>query len=451
VSNDRKKIVFLSDHPLAPSGVGTQAKYLIEGLLRTGKYQFFCLGGAIRHPDYRMQQIAPEEYGEGSWIILPVDGHGNKDVLRKVLREERPDAVVMFTDPRFFTWVWEMEDEVRAQCPLLYWHVWDNDPVPEFNRAFYESTDFISCLSLKTYGLLQGIGYPADRFNYIPHAEPEDLFKPLPEEEVLRFKLQNYGRFGDPKSFIVFWNNRNARRKHPGDVVAAFKLFLDEVGHDRAALMMHTNIRDEEGQDVLSVARKLGIEGNMIFSTDMVEPSQLNMFYNVADVTINLASNEGFGLTTLESIFAGTPIVANFTGGLQYQTGDWWKDVSVFTDQDELTRIAKKSWNRHVQKGPKSEELWWGAPVFPEVRSLMGSQQVPYIYDDHSSNEQVARAIHHVFKMGRKNRKTVGAQARSWALKRFGMAGMIQSWDTTLSETIEKHKRQNLSIRSCTL
>jgi hypothetical protein len=43
----KKKILVLSDHPLSPSGVGTQTKYMIEALLKTGRYQFICLGGAI--------------------------------------------------------------------------------------------------------------------------------------------------------------------------------------------------------------------------------------------------------------------------------------------------------------------------------------------------------------------------------------------------------------------
>jgi hypothetical protein len=50
--NEKKKILVLSDHPLSPSGVGTQTKYMIEALLKTGRYQFLCLGGAMKHDDY---------------------------------------------------------------------------------------------------------------------------------------------------------------------------------------------------------------------------------------------------------------------------------------------------------------------------------------------------------------------------------------------------------------
>ena len=55
----KTKIMVLSDHPLSPSGVGTQTKYMIEALLKTGRYSFTCLGGAIKHHDYTPQKVDP--------------------------------------------------------------------------------------------------------------------------------------------------------------------------------------------------------------------------------------------------------------------------------------------------------------------------------------------------------------------------------------------------------
>jgi len=45
---DRKiKVLVISDHPLSPSGVGSQTKYMIESCLKTDKFSFVCLGGAM--------------------------------------------------------------------------------------------------------------------------------------------------------------------------------------------------------------------------------------------------------------------------------------------------------------------------------------------------------------------------------------------------------------------
>lgn len=354
---ERKKLLFISDHPLISSGVGNQAKYLIEGLLETGKYKFLCFGGAIKHPSYNVQHVCPEKFGDGNWLILPVDGHGDKDKLRNVLQYERPDAVIIFTDPRFFYWVWEMEDEIRSVCPLLYWHVWDNDPMPTYNRVFYDSTDHVVALSLKTFGIMQGLGLDEERYSYVPHGLPKDLFKPLPDDVVEQFRKEHYGPHAD-KKFVAMWNNRNARRKQTGDVIESFAAFAKDVGKENVALFMHTAVHDPEGQDILAVADQFGVQDCLIVSEQRVDPPMLNRFYNVADVTINVASNEGFGLATLESLFAGTPIIASFTGGLQFQLGDWWGPIKDFSNQSKLIEGAQKRWN-----GKQCD--WWGVPVFP--------------------------------------------------------------------------------------
>ena len=430
----RKKILLLSDHPLVPSGVGIQAKYLIEGLLRTGRYKFFCFGGAVKHPDYTIQSIAPEVFGEGNWLVMPVDGHGSKEQLRQALYVEKPDAVVLFTDPRFFTWVWEMEDEVRRVCPLLYWHVWDNDPIPDFNSIFYRSTDRVVALSLKTYGILQALKIPGAV--YIPHALPDQLFKPLDDDEVEGFKRRHYGPHAD--HFVVMWNNRNARRKQTGDVVEAFSIFARRVGRERVSLFMHTQVRDPEGQDILAVAEKFGVAKNMMVSEDRVESALINGFYNAADVTLNISSNEGFGLGTLESLYAGTPIVVHMTGGLQFQIGDWWEELERFDDQTVLTKRALNRWRSRVGN-------WWGVPVFPSVRNCVGSQQVPYIYDDRASNEDVANALERMFKMSRQDRRTLGVNARAWATSKFNAADVVDSWARVIDQTIDDAAARRVS------
>jgi len=425
----RKKILVLSDHPLVPSGVGIQTKLLIEGLLRTERYKFVCMGGAITHPDERPQMVAPEEFGEGNWLIYPVKGHGTKNELRSFLDKERPDALLLVTDPRFFGWVWEMEDEIRAICPISYWHVWDNDPSPDYNNIFYNSTDAIGCISRKTYGILQDLKYPKDRFAYIPHALPDDLFKPMPEEEVKKFKVSHYGPHGDAK-FIVMWNNRNARRKMTGDVIATFAKFAKKVGKENVALFMHTSPTDSEGQNVQALAKKFGINEQLIVSADRVDPGLINMFYNVADVTINIASNEGFGLSTLESLYTGTPIIVHMTGGLQFQIGDWYENVKDFSNQDKLTKNAKKDYK-------DGNGSWFGVPVFPSTRSCTGSQQIPYIYDDRVSHEDTVNALLKMYKMSKSERKELGLAARKWALGMFDLGNMVDGWDKLFTSSMD--------------
>lgn len=438
---EKRKILFLSDHPLVPSGVGTQAKYLIEGLLATGKYKFICLGGAIKHPDMRPQKVAPEKFGD-DWIIFPVEGHGDKNIVRQMIMAERPDAIFIFTDPRFFMWLWEIEDEVRAECPIVYWHVWDNDPTPKFNKVLYESTDHIVALSMKTKGLLDDMDYK--RCSYIPHSVSMDNFKPLDEEEVQKFKRDNFGPHAD-KKFVLFWNNRNARRKQTGDVVACFAKFADKVGRQNVALFMHTNVHDPEGQDIQAVAERFDVDSNLIVSEARIEPAKLNMLLNVVDCTINIASNEGFGLGTLESLSSGTPILVHMTGGLQYQIGDWWSDLKDFRDQEKVTAHAKKLYRSGKGK-------WWGVPVFSASRSCTGSQPIPYIYDDKVNHDDVVSGLVKLYEMGRQKRRALGLEARQWVNENFNEKKMVEDWDKVLENQIDIYKgRGRSNVRLATI
>jgi len=142
--NKKIKVLTLSDHPLSPSGVGTQTKYMIEGLLATGRFEVISLGGAVKHQNY--QPMKTEEWGD-DWVIFPVDGYGTQDIIRSILRNEKPDILWFMTDPRFYGWLWQMEDEIRPLVPMVYYHVWDNYPPPKYNKVFYDSTDVIVTIS----------------------------------------------------------------------------------------------------------------------------------------------------------------------------------------------------------------------------------------------------------------------------------------------------------------
>ena len=233
----KKKILTLSDHPLSPSGVGTQTKYMIEALLKTGRYQFICLGGAIKHADYTPQRVAPYEE---DWVVFPVDGYGNHEMIRSILQKEKPDLLWFMTDPRFYGWLWEIENEVRANVPMMYYHVWDNHPAPFFNAPFYRSNDEVVCISKVTHDIVQSVA-PDVISHYLPHAVNSNVFYPFKtiedraRSEVVRERiLSSSPTLTNPKKKIFFWNNRNARRKQSGTLIWWFKEFLDEVGHDQA-------------------------------------------------------------------------------------------------------------------------------------------------------------------------------------------------------------------------
>ena len=119
----------------------------------------------------------------------------------------------------------------------------------------------------------------------------------------------------------------------------AFRAFLDSLPEDEAKdcfLVMKTEPVTDPGTDLPKVKEYLFDEkykNNVKFIFGKLEEKYLNHLYNIADVQILLTSNEGWGLANTEAILAGTPIIANVTGGMQDQMrfvdgdGNWFPSI----------------------------------------------------------------------------------------------------------------------------
>lgn len=400
----KRKILMLSDHPLSTSGVGTQSRWLITGLLATGKYSFRCLGGALRHENY--ETIAVD--GNPDFVIKPVNGFGNRDMLRQILATERPDALMLFNDPRFFIWTWEFEDEIHQVCPIVYWHLWDNYPAPEFNKVLYESTDAINCINWPTYDMLHP-WFP-DKVRYVPHAVPSEVYHPLPADVAAKARAAMLGP-ARADHFVALWVGRNARRKMPSDIIASWRIFLDrlqaEKGHQNATLVMHTDPLDPEGANLHHVLMLTGLKGKVFFSRDRAGWGDMNALYNATDVVLNRSCNEGFGVPVLEGLMCGKPVITIKTGGLTRQA------------------VNHETGEQH------------GVALDPEVSPLVGNQMVPYIKEDYVSDKTYADALWRMHEMPRDERIALGLRAREYALREFSMAKMVGDWDDTLTKTVD--------------
>jgi len=170
---------------------------------------------------------------------------------------------------------------------------------------------------------------------------------------------------------------------------------------------MHTDPVDQEGPNLFKVVENFNIQENVFFSTERIEFEKINVMHNIADFCVNIACNEGFGLATLESMQVGNPIIALKTGGLTRQVVDH-------------------------RDGSHN-----GIALDPDVRNLVGSQMVPFIYEDHVNNNKVADAFLHLYELGADGRKELGQKARSYVMSEFAMADTVRMWNETLSKTVD--------------
>ena len=472
----KKKILLLGDDLRLHSGVGTMSREFVLGTLK--KYDWVQIGGAIEHPDkgkvVDMSDDAIKITGveDASVKIYPVSGYGDQNLLRYIIENEKPDAIVHFTDPRFWIWLYQMEHEVRQQIPIMYYNIWDDLPDPKWNENFYESCDSLMAISKQTYGINKRVRSrkPLEKWqlNYVPHGINDRIFKPLDQNDP-QLKEVSEGLFGENKpEFVVFWNNRNVRRKQPGDVILSYKEFCDNLSKEEAekcALLMHTPIVDDNGTDLGEVVKNCCPNYRVVFSTDKLPSDRLNCLYNLSDVVLNIASNEGFGLSGAEALLSGTGIINNVTGGLQdhcgfgYEAADTWdaegKTTSTlnkyFTAEDyvKIGSLHKASkWKE--AKGITHGE--WATPVWPSNRSLQGSPQTPYIFDDRASYEDVAIAISEWYGISKDERVKKGLAGREWAMNEGGLSAenmcntMIHAIESTFENWTPREKYELIAI-----
>ncbi len=337
-----------------------------------------------------------------------------------------------------------MEHEIRQNVPILFYAIWDDLPDPLYNRNYYESCEWIGCISRQTYGIIKRLSaldngttwQPKQpwQVSYVPHGINTEVYKPAEVPAEFRKEILKGGDY----DFVLYWSNRNIRRKQPADVIWAFNRFCEMIGEEKAkkvCLLMHTQPIDENGTDLPKVIEAVASKSNIIFSEKRRPVEELNLLYNIADATINIANNEGFGLATAESVMAGTPIIINVTGGLQDQAG-FTQDGALLTPDDYIELGSLHDWRQWEDKLNCGS---WARPVWSRSRSLAGSVPTPYIWDDRVDLEEVAQAILEMYETPKEERKANGLEGREAFIGDMGLSHtnmintMSEGIDTTLA------------------
>ena len=418
---DRKKILLLCDDIRMHSGIGTMGKEIVIGTAH--HFNWVNLGGAINHPQngefLDLSKEVNKEVGidDANVKVIPNNGYGNAKIVRDIIRMENPDAIFIFTDPRYWTWLFEIEREIRSKIPLFYLNIWDDYPAPLYNRHFYDSCDVLMAISKQTKNINKLVlGEKAEEkiIEYVPHGINTKYFFPIKSDhedydKLIEFK--NKVLKNKKYDFVVFYNSRNIRRKSTADTIFAYSQFCDLIGKEKAkkcAFVLHTTPVDNNGTDLYAVREALCDPEyvNVYFSTDRLETAQLNLLYNISDVTIQLSSNEGWGLALTESLLTGTMITANVTGGMQDQ-------MRFVDDKGKWIEFDEDFPSNHRKKYTECGE--WAEPVFPSTISLQGSPPTPYIFDDRCSPEDAAQALFKVYNLGKEERERRGDEGRKWA------------------------------------
>ena len=414
----RKKILLLTDDIRLPSGVGNIGREIIVHTAH--RYNWVNLGAAINHPDVGKKVDLCKDTNEyagledASVFVYPNNGYGDAGQLRNLLKIEKPDAIMLITDPRYFSWLFQIENEIRKEIPIIYLNIWDDYPAPYYNKAFYESCDALLGISKQTVNinkLVLGDKIKNKIVKYVPHGLNTDFFYHIANKENDP-KFQEFKKHlfkGKEYEYVVFFNSRNIRRKQIPDTLLAYKLFVEQLPKEKAdkcALLLHTEVVTDAGTDLNAVIETLCPECNIIFSPGRLDHTAMNYLYNLADVQILLTSNEGWGLSLTEAMLTGTPIIANVTGGMQDQMRFEFEDGTWIDFDANFPSNHRGTYKKHGK---------WAFPVYPTSRSVQGSPATPYIFDDRCTWEDAAERLMEVYNLSKEERQERGVEGYIWA------------------------------------
>ena len=445
--DQRKKILFMCDDIRMTSGISTMAREIVIGT--SHRFNWINLGGAIEHPDAGKRLDISEDTNnimsiqDASVFIYPINGYGTQELIRQLIEIEKPDAIMFFTDPRYWIWLFQMESEIRKKIPMIYLNIWDDLPAPLYNKAYYESCDTLMAISKQTLNInkmVLGDRIENKILKYVPHGINHKVYFPINEfmkDDSANLQKKREQLFGkDQPEFVVFYNARNIRRKSTSDLIAAYSEFCESIGKEKAkkcALLLHTQVRDDNGTD-LSVVRDLLCDPEyvkVVFHDARIPSNEVNWLYNIADVTALISSNEGWGLSLTESLMTGKMIIANVTGGMQ--------DQLRFEDEDgNWIDFDENFCSNHFGTYKKHGE--WAVPVFPTNSSIVGSIPTPYIFDDRCDFRDVAKAIKEVYDLDPQERAKRGNAGREWVLSqeaKMSAETMCQNVVECIDQTFE--------------
>jgi glycosyltransferase involved in cell wall biosynthesis len=449
----RKKILLLCDDIRMTSGISTVAREIVVGT--SHKYNWINVGGAINHPEQGKKLDLCQDTGtiagidDASVYIYPISGYGSPEMIRQMIKMEKPDALMMFTDPRYWIWLFQMENEIRKKMPIIYLNIWDDLPAPLYNKAYYESCDTLLAISKQTKNInkmVLGDKAKGKIIEYLPHGINEKMFYPINEymkDDYAKLQERKKEVFGnDQPEFVVFYNARNIRRKSTSDLIAAYTKFCDSIGKEKAKkcrLLLHTDRADENGTDLPAVIDLLCDPEYQKVSFTLGKSStyDINLYYNMSDVTALISSNEGWGLSLTEAMMCGKMIIGNVSGGMQDQ-------MRFENEKGEWIDFNNEFCSNHFGTYKKCGD--WVMPVFPSNMSIVGSIPTPYIFDDRVDFRDVANAIQKVYELSPEERQTKGMHGRDWVQSNeSGMSArkMSEKFIDTIDKTLNNFNKRD--------
>ena len=231
--------------------------------------------------------------------------------------------------------------------------------------------DLVFTLSQASKAEIVGqLGIPPEKI-VVFHTGVSDHFRPLAGAAAEREKTRQ--SLGLPQSYVLSVGAHDPRRNMKTLLAAYQKL---KSGGPVEQKLVVVGPKTAYYQEVRETTRSFGLEEDVLY-LDYVPNEELPSYYGLADLYVYPSSEEGFGLTPLEAMACGCPVVTSRASSLPEVVGDAAVLVNP-TDADELAgamgRVLSDLELRDslIEKGAKrAGEFSWKAGVEDIVRACV--------------------------------------------------------------------------------
>ena len=200
-------------------------------------------------------------------------------------------------------------------------------------RAARKATMIITVSQHAKQDILDALKLPAERIRVIYEAAGEE-YQPISNPEVLSRVHARYGLHG---RYILYLGGLDQRKNVP-QLVRAFAQVYHQLGDPNLQLMIAGNPDKLKGSlfpDPRPVAADLGITGQIIYR--FIEEEDKPAIYSGASVFVFPSLYEGFGLTPLEAMSCGTPVICSNRTSLPEVVGD----AAINFDPENLREMVQ--------------------------------------------------------------------------------------------------------------
>ncbi len=279
---------------------------------------------------------------------------------------------IIHTHTEFLTWTFarRMADKYNIKMVHTYHTMWED------YTHYLPFQKFIGCNRLKKLArniikrcgshsialiaptektkkyLVRECLFNADKIHVIPSGIDLERFKRQKYNETELSALRSSLGF-KPQDKILTFVGRIAKEKSI-DVLITGMQSLIETNPEFAMLIVGFGPAEEE---LMELAEELGISGRIKF-TGRIEYERIGLYYNIGDAFIMASTSETQGITYIEAMAAGLPVIAKFDSCLEdlitdNENGVFFYENSSF--QEAVLRVFNNTGlNARIREGATS-------------------------------------------------------------------------------------------------